>query len=104
MKLEPGEVEVEGFVTDPELDAAWIDWLQAKPLWWRQRETDSDRDVYADIATKEQLDELRAWLEREPGAVVGADMSYTCDGCAMAPRCRFVFDSWNTDGDCLLEK
>lgn len=108
MKLELGEVEVAGFETGRELDAAWVEWLQAKPLWWRQRETDSDRDLYADVATTEQLGELRTWLESEPGGDAASDAAketgYTCDGCGLAPRCRFVFDAWNTNGDCLLEK
>lgn len=32
------------------------------------------------------------------------DVKFTCDGCAMAGRCTLVYDSYNTNGDCLLEK
>jgi len=28
----------------------------------------------------------------------------TCDNCATAPKCSLVFDAYNTNGDCLLEK
>jgi len=29
---------------------------------------------------------------------------FTCDGCNLATTCKLVFDLYNTDGDCLLEK
>lgn len=39
----------------------------------------------------------------EYGAKVRAE-GFTCDGCSLAPTCGFVFDPYNTNGDCLLEK
>lgn len=29
---------------------------------------------------------------------------YSCDGCGARATCPLVFDSYNTDGDCLMEK
>ena len=29
---------------------------------------------------------------------------YTCDGCGARFTCPLVFDCYNTDGDCLMEK
>ena len=52
--------------------------------------------------TNEQLVQLRAKTvafhnER-------TDIVFTCDDCAAATECEFVFDPYNTDGDCLAEK
>lgn len=33
-----------------------------------------------------------------------AETVFTCDGCEQAPTCRFVFDAYNTNGDCLAAK
>lgn len=69
------------------------------------RDTDpNDRWLYAADATAEQLVERRnrPHPSREPG--VKPHGHYTCDTCAIAPRCTLVFDDYNTDGDCLLEK
>ena len=32
------------------------------------------------------------------------DVRFTCDECALAPRCALAFDHYNTDGDCLASK
>lgn len=29
---------------------------------------------------------------------------FTCDNCALAPKCKLAFDGYNTDGDCLYSK
>lgn len=44
-----------------------------------------------------------AWQDKHIGPVP-ADIVFTCDGCGDAPTCEFVFDPYNTDGDCLAEK
>lgn len=44
-----------------------------------------------------------AWQDKHLGPVP-AGIAFTCDGCGDAPKCEFVFDPWNTDGDCLAEK
>jgi hypothetical protein len=30
--------------------------------------------------------------------------SFTCDGCGGVNICKYAFDGYNTDGDCLAEK
>ena len=32
------------------------------------------------------------------------DLTFTCDHCGHADTCEYVFDPYNTDGDCLAEK
>ena len=32
------------------------------------------------------------------------DQKFTCDGCGAKDTCIYVFDLYNTDGDCLAEK
>lgn len=50
--------------------------------------------------------ERRASLNSNPehARYVLAHGGFTCDRCDYAPRCRFAFDGYNTDGDCLAEK
>lgn len=31
-------------------------------------------------------------------------LRFTCDDCALGATCPFVFDPYNTDGDCLADK
>lgn len=56
--------------------------------------------------TAEQLVQLRAkmtdWHREHLGLEEG--VVFTCDGCSAAHDCEFVFDPYNTDGDCLAEK
>jgi len=56
--------------------------------------------------TKKQLAEHRraVLLAAEKIARGPTPASFTCDDCELAPRCTLVFDLYNTDGDCLLEK
>lgn len=32
------------------------------------------------------------------------DPKFTCDGCPHAPTCEYVYDFYNTNGDCLALK
>lgn len=52
--------------------------------------------------TDAELAELRALstshVERGPPS------EFTCDGCGARYTCEYVFDWYNTDGDCLAEK
>jgi hypothetical protein len=50
--------------------------------------------------TDEQLIELE-WIS---GAMDSGAPRYTCTSCASRRVCPVVFDSYNTDGDCLMEK
>ncbi len=34
----------------------------------------------------------------------GVIEEFTCDGCAAAPTCPYVFDAYNIGGDCLASK
>ncbi len=36
--------------------------------------------------------------------LVGGDVSFTCDDCGGTAVCDWVYDLYNTDGDCLAEK
>ena len=50
--------------------------------------------------------DLTGWLNRqakEPGELYVPPV-YTCQECASRVRCDFVFDSYNTHGDCIAEK
>ena len=38
------------------------------------------------------------------GYLYGAITDFTCYDCPLACNCRFAFDLYNTDGDCLAEK
>jgi len=66
---------------------------------------DDDRWTYRSPLTKTELAEERAdtqaWELENFG--MKAD-KYTCDECGHAQVCTLVFDSYNTSGDCLMEK
>lgn len=32
------------------------------------------------------------------------EVNYTCDKCDVKDTCEFVFDSYNTNGDCIAER
>lgn len=57
--------------------------------------------------TSADLVQLRAKslaFAADSGWPLPAGVVFTCDDCASAPECEFVFDPYNTDGDCLAEK
>lgn len=54
-------------------------------------------------ATLMQLRARRVAEQDEHGLVLPAE-GYTCDECGVKPTCVFVFDPYNTNGDCLAEK
>lgn len=55
--------------------------------------------------TEEQLIELRRCAV-EDAVTFGwpRSMTFTCDDCASRFTCALVFDPYNVDGDCLMEK
>lgn len=63
------------------------EWLWAVPLTDEQLAADRER--------------IRSWHTEHFGP---APERFTCDDCAMAPRCSLAFDSYNTEGDCLYDK
>lgn len=56
--------------------------------------------------TEEQLTNLRAEAIKEYVEYLhfDPDAAFTCDACPVRYDCIFVFDAYNTGGDCLAEK
>lgn len=52
---------------------------------------------------KEVSDEQVAGYRRAAVEQWG-ELKWTCDDCFARRTCEFVFDPYNTDGDCLAEK
>lgn len=56
------------------------------------------------LYTEETLEITRAEVVRM-AKLEGFDVdSFTCDDCGARFNCPLVFDLYNTDGDCLMEK
>jgi hypothetical protein len=61
--------------------------------------------------TEEQLKVERAtaiaghneWLGSQ-GADPDENLVFTCDNCGLRYTCEWVFDMYNTDGDCIASK
>ena len=94
-------------------------WALEAPAWLAARDTDplqvakvaarhaermGDDFWYETPITDEQVAELRAWMIRNPIGNSGATRGFTCDDCGARRQCSLVFDSYNTDGDCLAMK
>jgi hypothetical protein len=56
------------------------------------------------LLTDEQLASIRAQALIDANQQLRRDPAFTCDGCSERKRCPFVYDLYNTDGDCLAEK
>lgn len=56
------------------------------------------------IKTQEQLDKLRKKMIALSAGTGEQISEFTCDDCDVKERCQFVFDLYNTDGDCLAMK
>lgn len=56
--------------------------------------------------TPEVMTQMRreATAHMEQQAHAKQPIHFTCDGCGFAPLCPLVYDSYNTQGDCLWEK
>lgn len=54
------------------------------------------------VALRGIVVDLYKALNGEKAIVLGG--GYTCDGCAARFTCPYLFDDYNTDGDCLAEK
>jgi len=79
----------------------------AEPFHKTRQYDPKDKWLYDDEATSEQLAEQRVLAINgfgEPRMQMRPDIKFTCDGCGLANKCTLVFDSYNTDGDCLLSK
>ena len=88
----------------------WFRWQRAKPGWLAERvELTHAQEQAASTfrgpeATDEQLAEFRAWLLKAPDSSGEPNGGFTCDECPLRRRCEWVFDSYNTDGDCIVDK
>ena len=72
---------------------------------YREKITDDEWSKYKDPLSEEELAELKT-LTRQLLDMQGAyaPSEHTCDDCADRFVCHLVFDSYNTQGDCLMEK
>lgn len=54
--------------------------------------------------TADELKAHRAAMVAHENRLGVAPDVFTCDECQFAIRCRFAFDGYNTNGDCLASK
>ncbi len=110
------------------------DCRECKRAWWSDgrpvvrdgkivREGSIVRTTASDVARREELrssvarfsasarrtPEMLARIRKESLSLVSPDFTdfngfFTCDNCVSAPTCAYVFDAYNTNGDCLAEK
>ena len=68
------------------------------------RYNDRESCPYCGHTTDEQLAKLRQKAVAENAEYLGPNPVFTCDNCRQRNKCEFVFDTYNTNGDCLAEK
>jgi hypothetical protein len=51
-----------------------------------------------------ELATVRALAIKQQAPHTNARTKFTCDECPSAPTCDYVFDAYNTGGDCLAAK
>lgn len=95
-------------------------WPKAKK-WWSKHHSHETCDPKPQVAAPKKRSEEDQWLWDSPRTAeelaaarkasiehpqVGlpSDTTFTCDGCHLVSKCTLAFDSYNTDGDCLLSK
>lgn len=70
------------------------EWMEGIDRWLRPK-----------VLTFEEVAEERRQSAQHNLKAVGADITrYSCDDCSLPRVCALAFDSYNTDGDCLLDK
>lgn len=52
----------------------------------------------------DELAAIRLKMNKLNAEFTSVPERYTCDDCGFAPKCKLVFDAYNTEGDCLYEK
>ena len=88
----------------------WFRWQRAKPEWFAKRfelaeaQEPTTFNFAGPEATDEQLAEFRAWMLKAPDSSGEPNGGFTCDECPLRRKCTWVFDSYNTDGDCIVDK
>jgi hypothetical protein len=70
------------------------DWIEHDELY------DTDW-AFSVPRTPEELASSRKFSVSQSGY---PPQGFTCDNCKAAPRCKLVFDWYNTNGDCIAEK
>lgn len=56
-----------------------------------------------DIRTNEELERIREDAIKYCNKI-GCSSNFTCDNCPSKLSCKYVYDPYNTNGDCLAEK
>jgi len=54
--------------------------------------------------TENELNLLRNAAREQLAREGETTLKFTCDGCPSRFECEWVYDLYNTDGDCLAEK
>jgi hypothetical protein len=73
----------------------------------KQNPDEDDPYIRETPISREELLELRKKILLELGnygVTIVVPSEFTCDSCKLAPKCKLVFDPYNTGGDCLLGK
>lgn len=74
-------------------------WQDKAPDWLLKREV---KDFLWEVELNDaELEELKTWAKENPWL---RGKHRTCDSCVMNRKCSLAWDSYNTHGDCLLEK
>ena len=69
----------------------------------RARQKISELHQKKDVAlTPAEISALREWCY--PDIVENGHLEYTCDQCIGRETCPYIFDAYNTGGDCLASK
>lgn len=79
----------------------WLDWFAHRPSWWDTRWIAARMSGALEEIGPAQIAELRRWIKHAPDP---EPESWTCDGCEQAGTCPYLFDWYNTNGDCIAEK
>lgn len=75
-------------------------------ILWKGRTSTDPGDEFSPLTpalSEERLQVLRSVFVE----LYGEDMkskSFTCDDCGLRATCPLVFDLYNTEGDCLMDK
>lgn len=72
-----------------------------EPLTLQRSVKKSDTEL---MAIREQAVEITKDYHRQFGNSLPEELDFTCDRCRSKYECEFVFDPYNTNGDCLAEK
>jgi hypothetical protein len=83
---------------------AFLEWWDKRPAFVGVRDRlvcEGGDQSWVPELTDDELAEYRAWILVNPDTPT---TKWTCDECAERHGCGFVFEWYNTDGDCLRAK